>query len=415
MDVRRMQLWEGRNATVLANDAVRSVIEDQGGMVIELSNIAPQGGRINAHPLYWFRGKGMSMPSDENHDFWRNSTLLYHLGGNFFCFPNFGGGHRIGDVLHEPHGWTANGPWTVLKYGTDAETGANWLLSAMDSPEPSWRCHARKIDMVLPGHPVLYSSIAIHNAGTTELRATAAWHNTVGSPFLESGCVVDTSSKHYATAIEASEFDGTSRLVLGREFMDLSKAPGRNNSIIDLSVVPGIIGFTDFVTGAVPADATLGWSSVVNPRLKMVYLAFFTGPAALGEDDVPFYFNNLWMQYGGRPFTPWALYDGGTDQTFCLGVENSVGYFAEGLAKATKVGEWLGHPTTFVIPAGHTKVQRSGTAFAPFENPKMTAGVQTVEQVAEGLVLKHGKAWSFIDADSTFSQLRVLEQRLLAW
>ncbi|MFA6707411.1 MAG: hypothetical protein WCR91_05910, partial [Sphaerochaetaceae bacterium] len=110
MDVRRLQLWEGRNAVMLSNETLRSVIEDRGGMVIELSNINNQGGRINAHPLYWFRGKGYSLSSDENHDFWRNSNLLYHLGGAFFCFPNFGGGHTYKNVFHEPHGWTANSP-----------------------------------------------------------------------------------------------------------------------------------------------------------------------------------------------------------------------------------------------------------------------------------------------------------------
>lgn len=44
MDIRRLRLWESRNATVLTNDLIRTVVEDQGGMVLELSSISPQGG-----------------------------------------------------------------------------------------------------------------------------------------------------------------------------------------------------------------------------------------------------------------------------------------------------------------------------------------------------------------------------------
>lgn len=413
MDVRRLQLWEGRNAVMLSNEALRSVIEDQGGMVIELSNINNQGGRINAHPMYWFRGTGYSLASDENHDFWRDSNLLYHLGGAFFCFPNFGGGHTYKNVFYEPHGWTANNLWTVVKYGTDFETGANWVVSSMTGPDQNYRCGIKKIDMVLPNHPVLYSSISITNSGSAPLRANAAWHNTVGSPFLESGCLIDVCADRFATAVEESEFKGTARLAMGKEFNDLGKVPARDGSTLDISVVPGMIGHTDFVTGSVPNETRLGWSSVLNPRLKMVYVSFFSGPSALSDDDIPLYFNNLWMQYGGRPMTPWALYDGGTDQTFCLGVENSTGYYAEGLAKSVGIETFLGHPTTVEIPVGATRFQRYGTAFAPLDNPKMMNGIQSIDQSEEGIILKHGKAWGFIEADSSFTILKAIERKVL--
>ncbi len=51
MDVKRVELWKERNATVLSNEAIRTVIEDHGGMVLELSNLNVAGGRVNAHPL----------------------------------------------------------------------------------------------------------------------------------------------------------------------------------------------------------------------------------------------------------------------------------------------------------------------------------------------------------------------------
>lgn len=413
MDVKRLQLWDGRHAAMVSNDSLRAVIEDRGGMVLELSNVNAAGGRVNAHPLYWFRGTGYSVASDDNHEFWRDSSLLYHLGGNFFCFPNFGPDHQVNGVYHEAHGWTANNLWNVVKYGTDAETGANWLLSGMTGPDSAYPFEAWKIDMMLPGHPVLYSSVSVTNTGTEMLPANAAWHNTVGSPFLESGCVIDLCADTFSTVPEQSEFDHTGRLAFGKEFADLTKAPLRKEGTCDLSEVPGIIGYTDFITGKIPDDARLGWSSVINPRLKMVYFSFFSGPAAAEPDEIVLHFNNLWMQYGGRPFTPWALYDGGTDQTLCLGVENSIGHFANGLASSLATPEFLGSPTVVMIPPGQTRVQRYGTAFTSYENSKMSAGIQSVEQVVEGLVLKRGKAWAFIESDSTFHFLKLMEKKLL--
>ena len=308
-----------------------------------------------------------------------------------------------------------DGQWNVLKYGTDFETGANWLLSSMDSPDTGYPCVMQKIDMMLPGHPVLYTSLSVRNTGTEDLPANVAWHNTVGAPFLETGCVINLCAGSFSTAVEKSEFESTGRLEIRKEFSDLAKAPLRAGGTCDLSVVPGMIGHTDFITGAVPHDIKLGWSSVINPRLQMVYFSFFPGPSAVEDDELPLYFNNLWLQYGGRPMTPWALYDGGTDQTFCLGVENSTGYFAEGLDRSLKNPTLLGAPTTVTIPAGAVRVQRYGTAFLGYDNPKMSQGIQSVEQVVEGVVLKRGKSWAFVEADSTFQLLRNMERKLLVW
>jgi hypothetical protein len=253
----------------------------------------------------------------------------------------------------------------------------------------------------------------VKNTGHAPLVANAAWHNTVGSPFLESGCVVNLSADRFCTAARHTEFDDTGRLAFGKEFDDLTKAPLRKEGVCDVSEVPGMVGYTDFITGKVPDSTRLGWSSVINPRLKMVYFSFFPGPAALEANEVPLRFNNLWMQYGGRPFAPWALYDGGTDQTFCLGVENSIGNFANGLGKSVTEPEVLGSPTTVLLPPGETRVQRYGTAFTSYENAKMGAGIQSVEQVVEGLVLKRGKSWAFIESDSTFHFLKLMENKVI--
>jgi hypothetical protein len=85
--------------------------------------------------------------------------------------------------------------------------------------------------------------------------------------------------------------------------------------------------------------------------LKIVYTCFFPGPKNTDGDDIILSFNNLWMQYGGRSFTLWALYEGGTDLSYCLGTENSLSAFANGLEYARKVKKVLGAPATVLIPA----------------------------------------------------------------
>ncbi|NCB00535.1 MAG: hypothetical protein EOM67_00015 [Spirochaetia bacterium] len=412
MDVKRLQLWKDRHATMLSNDLIKTIIEDGGGMVRELSNTNKYGGRVNAHPLFYFLGKGSSVAEDANHDLYNNANLLYTLGGNFFCFPNFGPPHSYNNTNLPPHGFTANGLWNVVKYGTDGETGATWLLSTLIGVG-DYPYIANKIEMLLPNHPVLYSSVTIENPSDNPIIANAAWHNTTGSPFLESGCIINLAAKEFVTVEKGSEFDSTGRLAMGATFDDLTKAPLRSGGTCDIEQVPGMIGFTDLISGKIPSENKLGWASVINPAQQMVYFTFFPGPSAVEEDEIPLTFNNLWMQYGGRKFTPWALYEGGTDHTFCLGVENSIGYYASGLAESVKQGNLLGSPTTVTIKPHSRRVQRYATAFTDYEQVKMGSGIQSVEQVVEGIVLKRGKYWAFIESDSTFHFLKELEKKVL--
>jgi hypothetical protein len=413
MDVKRLQLWQERTATLISNDSMRVVIEDWGSSVVELSNITPQGGRLNAYPMFHFKSTGSSIASDVNSEYWQNRELLYHLGGSFFNFPNFGPEHHIGSTLHQEHGWTSHARWQCVKYGTDFELGANWVLYKTTNEDKDSPFTVYKIFMMIPSHPVLYSSVKIVNEGDAPLEANAAWHNTVGPPFLESGCVVNLSADLFSVHPQERYFDSMSRLKSGSEFDDLGKAPLKGDGVCDLREISGPIGFTDYVSGKIPRNEKLGWSSVVNPRHKMIYFTFFTGPGAAEENEIVLRFNNLWMQYGGRPFTPWALYDGGTDQTFCLGIHSSIGYYNCGLKDSLENKSLLDEPTTFTIEPKKSGVLRHATAFVPYENPKMDQGVQTVEQVVEGLVLKRGKAWAFIESDSIFHFLKELEKKIL--
>jgi hypothetical protein len=117
------------------------------------------------------------------------------------------------------------------------------------------------------------------------------------------------------------------------------------------------------------------------------------------------------MQYGGRPFTPWAAYEGGMDLTYCLGTENSVAAFAQGLDYSRLTGRLLDAPATASIPRGMTKTLRYGTLFAPYGQKTLDGGISAVERETNTLVCQGpGGRFSF-NADSGFSILKGIEKK----
>jgi hypothetical protein len=256
---------------------------------------------------------------------------------------------------------------------------------------------------------VHYASISVKNRGSDPIEICAAHHNTIGAPFLSEGCRLTACGDAWLTPPCGSEFDTTTRFAPGKEFASLREAPLADGSKADLTFVPHPIGYTDFATGRVPSSSSLGWSSVVNPSMGLAYVCFFTGPAAAAEDDIILRFNELWMQYGGRNYTPWAAYEGGTDLTYCLGTENAVSAYAYGLDYSRKNRELLGSPTTVTIPAGESKTLRYGTGLAPCA-ASLYEGINAIEGEESALSCK-GKGGVFkIKADPAFSCLKKLEK-----
>jgi hypothetical protein len=143
----------------------------------------------------------------------------------------------------------------------------------------------------------------------------------------------------------------------------------------------------------------------------MLYLSFFTGPKAAAPDDIILYFNEVWMQYGGRPFTPWAAYEGGTDLTYCLGAENAVSAYACGLDFSRRTKTLMGNPTTVTIPAGSTKNLRYGTLFAPYQTNVLDNGVYCVNRDGQNaLIVSRNETGGYhvFTADAEFTLLKRL-------
>ena len=213
--------------------------------------------------------------------------LLSHIAGEFPCCPEFGPGSAVRGVSIPAHGWTANEEWTVETLDIDNEAGAATCVLSLESPSPELPLSWTRRVSVLAGQSAYYSVLTIRNRGTDELSVNLGHHNVVGAPFLEPGCRISLSADGFMVPPEGTEFDATGRLAMGAEFDGLGRAPLRNGGMVDLSYVPGIVGHTDFVTGAISPDLTLGWSCVANPRRGLAYLSSSQAPKACRKARSP--------------------------------------------------------------------------------------------------------------------------------
>lgn len=414
MLVKRVQDIGSRDATLLENAKVRVLINDSGGMVPELSQTC-QNGRINAHWRPYFRSNsGIPYNAAEHEPYWQ-VPLLYDLAGSFPCAPNFGGPCSAYGEDIPIHGHTANSSWLAESWGVLEEQGI-YLKSTLN-PQSSGSTLPftySKFDVLLPDQPVHYSAFCIRNTGADEMQFTMGWHNTLGAPFLAKGSILDLSADRFATSPSPSEFDDSGRLKGNAEFDSLKSAPLADGGTTDLRYVPGMVGYTDLLIGAFAPDRRLAWSSVVNPFLGSAYLTFFRGPADVREGEFTLNFNVLWMQYGGRKFPPWATYEGGTDQVFCLGTENATGAFANGLEYARKQGTLLGSPTVVTLEAGAEKTLYYASAFFAYSDDLLSEGISAIERDKKGCICipKSGRGRFSIPADPDFSKIETLVKQI---
>jgi hypothetical protein len=395
----------GRRAVALSNGSLRAVIDAQGGMVPEFGRLRGSG-LLNAHYIPDFRANsGLPYRAEDHAAFWK-AKLLYHIAGDFPCSPNFGGACTVAGVEPPIHGWTADREWKLDSSGTDAGLGAAWARFSLESPAPSLPLSFEKTELIFAGESAYYSVLTVRNRGKAAVSINMARHNTLGAPFLAAGCRISLPAERFMTAPAGGEFESTVRLALGAEFAELSAAPSRDGKTLDLSLVPGIVGYSDLVTGAIPERLGLGWSCVVNPALNLAYVCFFPGCAGLPAGEVALGFNDLWLQYGGRSFTPWASGEGEPDRSFCLGTENAVGAFANGLEYSRANPRLLGRPTLVEVPALGARTLYYGTALVDLDPATVGERITAIESDGKGMMLQGVRSSLKVPAGADFSAAR---------
>mgnify|MGYP001029160571 CR=1 FL=1 len=393
MDIRRMSLWESRNATFMQNDTIRSVIEDQGEVALELSTRSLQGGVVNALSIPYFRGTGINVNSDNNYEFWKSKQVLYQAGGIYFTFPN-----KI-----EQHINANNSYWMVRRYGTEENYGGVWRISELKSREENNRFFLRKLDLILPNHPVLYTLIEMTNLDEQPLLCNAEVHAMLGAPFLQCGDIIQTSAnKFFAFSPNLREV-AVNQFESDVMFSDLNKAPLKKGGTVDAGVVPGLTGSYDYLM-AETGDNEMEYITVTNPHLQLCYCMFFPGKKLQLKDCRIFPMPNidLTMNYMGRMDAPWALYEGGTPQVYSLtlgaGYMNHHNKFEES--------------PTFALQSNVTKRFIYANAFLPYENTRMNNGFYSMEIGDKILTMKRTKSYTQFAADNKFEIISALMDRL---
>jgi hypothetical protein len=400
----------GREAACIRNGLVSAVIDARGGMMPEFGLVRGKG-LLNAHWIPDFRSNSGEPWIEAKHaGFWK-AKLLYNLAGDFPCCPNFGPPCTVDGVQLPPHGWTANEDWKIEGTGVDEEARAAWAAFSLASAVPSMPLSFRKLDMVFEGSSSYISVLDIKNHGPRPLSVNVARHNTLGAPFLQAEGRISLGADLLVTAPEGTEFDSTGRLARGVEFGSLDQAPLRDGGTADLSHIPGIIGYTDFVTGRVPKKAELGWICTTSPSLGLAYVCFFPGEKALPAGEISLGFNDLWMQYGGRAFTPWAAAEGHSDRSFCLGVENATGAYANGLEYSRAHPEILGNATIVEIPANGTRRLCYGAALLETGKALAAEGIAKIEVDGAALVLKGKRSHVQLEGVAGFEAARKFANR----
>lgn len=347
----------GQDGVWLKNDQTRLFVQKFGGMTPEFSKLAQLDDCIQWLNTHWnphfktpFSGK-LDEQSDEQKSYWA-IELMRQAAGTFPCAPTFGPGND--QVL--PHGDTANMDWQLkdAQQTSSCEQEAafaHWTLKGNYQG-----LTYQKWDILPESSSAHYMVLEVSNPTAHNVETNLAWHTTVGAPFLERGCLIETNCNRFKTAPAGTEFDHTSALEAEAEFTSLTKAPvsqalAKYLKAKDVSKMPGYNGRSEFISGVTKHSHYL-WSVCVNPYLRMAYLTLVPFDAVERQANASSM--NYWMHSGGRDFAPWADYQGGVDRNYALGMETSIGASCLGLDWARQHPEYLGKPTFCSLAPGQS-------------------------------------------------------------
>jgi hypothetical protein len=435
MDIRRVRLSENKNATVLSNDLVRAIIQDHNGRLVELSATNIHGGWVNCNKLHKFP---FSKDTVLQEGFFYNRTsrltaLLYgcqlHVEEKNKTsikvatekvieseeIPSNLSASDLGDVLIDRDLKTKvenkndfvdslfehdRVSWVVQRYGSDQKTGGGWVLSVNKTYGNNSKIEAKRLEIILPHQPVVYSVTYIKNVSDDDLLIDMGYDNSLGSPFLESGCVINSSACNWNVANTASK-EVTSTRVKGEEKpFSLDKAPMKDGTKADIRTIAGVMGTTDVLYGTPSGkESTHQWISVINPRQQMIYIAFTPGKELLEDIDLPLNYSTLVFDLGGRAKQPWALYEGGTCNEFALHVG----------ASTTCLGD------SELVNLKPQEVRRImyGRALNSYDNTRMGNNFTSFESFNHNIVLKRTKSNIVIPSDPKFETIKQICDRII--
>ncbi|MGD1821956.1 MAG: hypothetical protein ACPKM0_04235 [Pleomorphochaeta sp.] len=421
MDIRRVRIKDDENATVLSNDLIRAVVQDYNGRLIELSAMNIHGGWVNCNKLHRFPfskdtvdqnikhkdidplleklyGYQVQLVNDESKE---NPNAKFE--GSDLVFNNI---HNYEDLLiksetlnrDENNDYinaifeTNRVKWVVQRYGSDEATGGVWVLSKnSDNNNKIWA--TKRLDVVLPNQPVIYSALYIKNISSSPINLNVGFDNTLAPPFLESNCLINTGAKQWMKYSDLDKNMIIERIADTKKPFPIEKAPLISGGNCDVRTVSGIIGSTDVLYAKNDLDKSSHiWFSVINPRYQLVYLTFAPGKEIMDDIDLNLDYSTMVLDYGGRNQPPWSLYQGGPSNEFSIHMGANTSYYGQGKGVEFKPGE--------------EKRLLYARSLTTYDNQRMGNNFSSFESFNHNVVLKRTKSTIVIPSDPKFEIIK---------
>ncbi len=426
MDIRRVRIKEDENATVLSNDLIRAVVQDYNGRLIEFSAMNIHGGWVNSNKLHRFPFSKDTVDQNIKHK--DADPLMDKLYGYQVKLVEnkaqdktkieedaiLGNINSYDDLLSKSDNLNKDDTdayldaifekdrvkWIVQRYGSDETTGGVWVLSKNNSPFRNCKWATKRLDVVLPNQPVIYSALYIKNTSEKAINLNVGFDNTIGAPFLESGCLLNSSSKLWNKFQDVESHKIIERLSDSEKPFTLEKAPLKTGGTCDVKNIVGISGTTDILYSKNELEnASHIWASVINPHHQLIYLSFAPGKKLMEDIDIDLDYSTMVLDYGGRNQPPWSLYEGGPSNEFSIHLGSSTSYYGKGPGVALEPGE--------------VKRVLYARCLTTYDNPRMGNNFNNFESFNHNIVLKRTKSSIVIPSDPKFEVIKKFGKNLI--
>jgi hypothetical protein len=386
--IRGQECWQ------VSTSAIDASVTVKGGMMAPVGFRLP-GGRV-VQPYYvspWQDEVKVPGPAIE-------PGVLVPLRGDFFCLP-FGGGNKVGEEDHQPHGESSWKPWNFVSCGADAAgegpTGQDPAGATTAGDTPATRL-------------VLHMDYEACRGSIQKTLFFSQDQACIGTEHLLSGFDGPYPLGHHATLAGSTERDGIWELCFppfdlgltdpdntlpfkggeyyaladGVEFHDFTKVPTRwkNPGTADLSLFPARRGFMDIAaiyrkpqasvaggggSGGNSANGgnnggstwvgRVGWTVAVNREEG--YLWYSLKDQSLLPATV------FWMENQGRHGSPWS------GRNSCIGVEETCAFMAAGRSRSIQPNPISKHgiPTAVQLSSAEALRIRTIQGVLPVPHP----------------------------------------------
>ncbi len=276
--------------------------------------------------------------------------LLDTLRGDFFCLP-FGAGNRYRGEDHPPHGETANAAWRFVSCETRG--GVSELVLTLEVKARAGTVTKRLA--LAAGQNVVYCR---HELAGFSGKMCYSHHATLAVPDAPDSLRLSVSPFRLGMVAPRDDpFNAGSEyyfLAPGATFTSLAKVPSiwKELPYEDCSSYPSRYGFMALAAVYARPGGSPAWAAAAVPSQGYLWFAL-KDPRALPQ-------TLLWIDNGGRHAAPWS------GRNRCLGVEDGLAFFGEGLAASARANE----------------LSRQGIPTAANLRPARTAAVNYIQGVA---------------------------------